>query len=308
VRRLTRQSLQVRSVPDTAIPCLKGDVIWPVEFLLTKFNRRHVFLSRKAPRLRTVGQSLQAWGHRLRWRFAFQNGLVTSSDDSDLWKLSSRRSTTSPCFIPLPQLVEAFFCDARDSLFEACRRARNWAFGHRALLSYMSGVVRLASRVLKNGDMGTIEAGKCGGFALCPKDSIAEAKLLLLRSESHYVEMPMVDVAASNAMAEYGCALKDLVEVLDQPLLGQALLSDFHRIGSAGIFSLLQVKVKTHKPQGSVSCRALHAATRHPMAPAMRYIVSHIDKTLRPLKHLYKSTRDLRAHIASTPLPPTHAF
>lgn len=80
--------------------------------------------------------------------------------------------------------------------------------------------------------------------------------------------------------------------------LQMALLRDFGYFPPDGVFSSLGQTVKTHKPAGAVTMRALHSSTGSPLKPIYRFVAEVFRDGMADLKHLVVSSNDFCKKIA----------
>ena len=82
----------------------------------------------------------------------------------------------------------------------------------------------------------------------------------------------------------------------------KALLHDYRSLPTR-LFSVLALTVKTHKPVGQVTCRALHGSSRHPMLPGMRWVAWKCRRALQGLPRLHTNTEQLQRQLWALVLP-----
>ena len=86
--------------------------------------------------------------------------------------------------------------------------------------------------------------------------------------------------------------------------LRRALLSDALAAQREDCITVkLSYTCKTHKPDGEVVLRPIHAYTSSPMAPGMRWLASSLDSKLRKLPHLLKDADDLQRRLKHFKIP-----
>ena len=59
------------------------------------------------------------------------------------------------------------------------------------------------------------------------------------------------------------------------------------------IVSNLEITIKSHKPDGEVKPRPIHASSLHPLKAGMLYAVSVLDGLIRQCSHMVKDTDDV---------------
>ena len=79
--------------------------------------------------------------------------------------------------------------------------------------------------------------------------------------------------------------------------LFSALTRDVRSHGVDKIFSRLGATVKTHKPQGEQTLRALHKSVSTPFLPAMKFVCSYIAEFLNEIPHILKNSHQLKSKI-----------
>jgi len=114
------------------------------------------------------------------------------------------------------------------------------------------------------------------------------------------------DHILEDAMIEYCQAAVQVGEALEDSKLKAALVSS--RNAKQDLWSNLQVTVKTHKPPGKVTLRALHASPSSPFSPGMKLIGSLLREELKKLPHLLVDSRDLLQKLGAFRVPSCARF
>ena len=70
----------------------------------------------------------------------------------------------------------------------------------------------------------------------------------------------------------------------------------------------LTLNVKTHKEQGSVKCRAIHAVSQYPWAPLGRWVSQQIRPELKSLSHILYSTDQFLTELSKVVLSSSDMF
>ena len=86
------------------------------------------------------------------------------------------------------------------------------------------------------------------------------------------------------------------------------LSSETHGYGQPMVFSVLSSTCKTHKADGKVVLRQLHASAKHPFKPAMKYISLHMLSEFRKYPHLIRNSTHLCKQLSLLSLPETVWF
>ena len=233
------------------------------------------------------------------WKMHFSN--LGIDEDRERWRrLRSRRPITPECPTTLPQRVQAFLHDARDRFQFACMRHR----ASKAPYSTDPLICRMALRMLKESSTGTIPTDKDFGWSLISKADYLKLEQDVLSSD-FYVREHWTQEKSGELLEAYVLAARWIGQHVDPSLMG-ALLSD---MGSHDrVFQRLLLTLKTHKPNGAVSARAIHSSTGHPLRPGHRFIASMLKPFLRRIPYLFSSTGSFLAAIQKTPIPSTARF
>lgn len=93
-----------------------------------------------------------------------------------------------------------------------------------------------------------------------------------------YIRLPPRPFLCQDTMIEYAEASRNIAAAFNDSDLFKVLLSDCGN--ASGLIARLERTVKSHKPAGSVSMRALHACPRSPFRPGMRFISKILQKSM----------------------------
>ena len=261
-------------------------VPWPIEYLLGFHSPKHVLLNKKRVSLRTAGQSLYDWEHRLRWRLASMNRAP------DAWQfLKQRSSTVRPCDIRLPSSLDSFCHEIRQSFYKEVLKVRGKLRSDRSFSSNMYGVVRLALRLLDDGPFKAIRTDKDGGFALIHKSVVKPELLRILTNSSRYKEVPRTSTFSEDIVRGFESEVvfhlpsfmadeekSSFLRSILQPVIGRA----------SKALSKLKCTIKTHKGPGKVEFRGIRSSVCTPFVGAFRLIASLLRPALSTLEHLLK--------------------
>ena len=147
-----------------------GQVAWPVEYLLPKHHRKHIFVPRKPPSLAEVSLALKNWEAKVRWKYHFWK-----FPSENPWRsLLSKGRDTVWCDTSIPLYLEEDIRECRERVFSSCKAARSRFFSSRHKLSNLNGVCRLGLEILSKGEWGACKTDKDGGFVLVKKQEIIE--------------------------------------------------------------------------------------------------------------------------------------
>lgn len=278
-----------------------GEVAWPVEYLLAKHHRKHVFVPRKPPHLSEVGRALRNWEAKVRWRYYFWR---YPSENPWRFFISKGRDTTW-CSTPIPNFLQAYIDECKSKVFSSCRAARSRFFCCRHKLSNLNGVCRLGLDILSKGEWGACKTDKDGGFVLVRKHDIVRLCLNNMGSE-HYEPAIFDDEVNAFVGQQYLQAVRLVADAVGDKNLEGVLLSDYRR-GRGRAKSFLDITIKTHKDAGEVVPRPIHTSAQHPFAPGMRWLSQELRKSL-DLPHLLRDTQSLIHRLSTHTIPHDHVL
>jgi len=169
VREFVFESASLRSVR----------VPWPVVWLLTRFNRKHILCTGALPRDESFGDDLLQFERKVRWRYTFRNSEALHSR----WRL---RCPTPHCSTIIPAPLSRWLAEFRSLLVGRYRTARR-AHASRVVRGNLPPLFFWALRILRR-----------LRYTVCPYDK--EAGVCLIRFEDlHRVH---TQVLASQAYEE----------------------------------------------------------------------------------------------------------
>ena len=276
-----------------------GGIAWPLEFVLTKLNKKHVISSPRKPDLSKVGRALQQWQQKLFWKWHFRG-----TDGPH--ELSAKSQIVSPYPFTPPEELSAFTSEVTNGIFESCRVAANRFHKHKHKFTNLSGVVKWGLDILVKGSYGTLPCDKDGGFCILGKTAILDMKLECLAS-SKYKEVLCSEVTLENAFYMYAAACQDVVEILGDDSLLRPLTSGI-KYGVCAMKSKLACTIKSHKPDGEVVPRPIHCSHNNPMLPGMKWVASKIKPVLKATTCILKNSRQLLDELAGIQIPESAMF
>ena len=178
---------------------LNGDLLWPVCFLLSKFNRKHVFEASRKPQLSKITHALSQWEHKLRWK------LTLAGDNSNpWWKLKAKREAR-PCPNPVDHSMEHFIQMVKHGITEAAQHIRKKQTPLRTPVC-----IDFALERLKQGLWGAVFTDKDGGYCLIPKQWLHDRKLRILEGDCYRLLPGLLLTKAEDARIEYANVIKDV--------------------------------------------------------------------------------------------------
>ena len=275
------------------------EIDWITEFLLTKYHKKHVFLPGRKPLLPDISIGLRQWRDRLRLRSHF-------GDSSCNIGLASR-GHTAVCHDPCDPLLEDYFNDVTNNIFQHCAMELDkWSHRHRSG-SNTPGIVRLGFTLLKRSPFMVLPSDKDGGFVLLLR-TLAPTMFKDMLNSNSYRPDSISECEVNNIMRKYFKLCRAIEDTTDIPGLKSALTSDARKFGARGLTSMLNVTIKTHKPAGAVVPRAIHSSVKHTFAPAMRWSRRILNERLCTFSHLVRDSADMVQKLDSISVLPNDKF
>ena len=277
---------------------------WPLEYLLAHHSHKHVFGGSRLPSLGTIGSALQSWEHKLRWQ------LVLGAQSRSPWSfLHSKKPYTTPCEAVLPACVEEFFQEAKRAFLQ-------WSSAD------SSSCLQDAQTIFKSIWYHSL----CFWFSdIWPIPGIEDRQRwwFLPRFENSFswrnsVHSPIwfsifcsydrrricwCPVGRIPWCSFFCSQFRPIPEDEKRSFIGSVLQpARVHK--SANVFACLKYTVKTHKPDGQVSFRALHSSVNTPLQGAMKFISFLLKPQLRALPHLLSSSAEVARKLSALRVGP----
>ena len=189
-------------------------------------------------------------------------------------------------------------------MWDACESAFDSSH-HFAVPAYQNPIAAWGLRLLRRSNFGVCLTDKDAGFALMDRRDIIPMKRDILRGASYEPAYVTMDLLAQH-ISQYREVCQLVGETIFPLFDGgtreqrrlvnsqrgrfvQTLVSDC-KMTPWSLVSMLNVTIKTHKPQGRVVPRPIHATPAHPMNPGMRWLASEVREALRPYGHLLRDS------------------
>lgn len=221
---------------------------WPVIFLLSRFNKKHIFGTWCKPDMEVVNQALVNVGEKLKWKYHFRK--ENSSYNPILAKMP-KRAITLKCQSSTPPEIMAFCGEMKRAVLgiaknSTCRPSCGYA-------------VKRVFRFLKHEAYAAVLTGKDGGYLICLKTDIRDAHAKLL-SGSDYTEVYETAIIRDKLDKEYRKIRIDCERISGIEGIQRKILTS-NSPGSR-VQNMLIVTAKTHKyfSGGALKWRNIHAA------------------------------------------------
>ena len=278
-----------------------GVISWPVEFLLTKFNRKHVFADRTMCSLELVSLEVRNFINRISWRAALR------SSPESRWRHLRTKPSSTPCCPIDSELLSNRLRNLAEDLFQEIRRSR---LADKFHMPVYPKVIQFAMRLLRKGPWAVVPADKDGCFVLVDKEELHSIHLEVMR-RPEYVYKSRSPKMVEDMAEEYGSIVFEVCKTLADDELRSALLSGFRATNEKGwarMCSRLQINIKSHKPAGKVGYRPIHSSVATPLLPAYRWIASLLRPYLDSRQHLLRDSFAAFDKLRSIRLPKNIRF
>ena len=271
-----------------------NEMPWPITFVLTRYNRKHLFRNRSLPCLRSLMDDFKQFESKVRWSWFHKD---SQSSSNTFWY---KGKATVPCNEDCHSALLAWLGAFRSAFFSACRQSLRAASCSYAWKSNLKAIDRWGFKLLKNSDWAALPCDKEAGFACLSKRCLQEVHASILSSD-RYEEISTINFYPEEINGQYVSMTKRMAEKLRLPSAAYHMRFELENSRTA-VCSSLQVTVKTHKPAGEVECRGIHACHSSPFKPLSHQIVKQCRPTLESLNHIVKNSQSALHAIKSVPV------
>ena len=276
-----------------------GQLIWPVEFLLCCFSRKHILHGSKLPSMHVVHRSIRQWQAKLRWQIALKDNPAV-----DEWRgIRVKRPSTPWCDVPMPWPVDTMLeaisaCITKDVMKKRRRGVQQ--------LGNVSNVCRTALWMISACKKLALPTDKDGGYCLVDKCVYKRLREDHLANPLKFRRRAKPDDIVVELISEYHEVCRSNLPDIDDDRKRSLLSVLMAPAGwSRNVFSKLKFTVKTHKPAGRVGMRGLHQCLDVPWASGIRLISSLLRPALQNCTHILRDSRDLIQRSQNLRVPAT---
>ena len=266
---------------------------WQVLWLLGSHNTKHIFCSNSKPKAAMYTKDAKNFTDKIRWRVKLRG-----QEGASIRTARSRNTVPFRGVSPAP--VDAWCY--RFQKFFAMQAVKACKAAHLARCSNMSRLVRNAlSTIKRHRDTWTVlKNDKDGGFSIVDITALRRAMHQTLQTDTYRLtEYGEFDPAQITRDTNNLCKL--IAETEEEPALQRELSRPTRSKGRGKFVSRLQVTCKTHKDQGDVSLRPIHASCGYILAGPGKWLAIQIRKRLASLApHLVRDSRDAAQRLNTT--------
>jgi hypothetical protein len=298
-----RNSVFVYNHSDKSVTRAGFEIPWPVLFLLGFRHRKHRYIGARLPDVcgivDAVGQAID----KLKWRAFFAN----TSDKPFVRAMQYRRRISHFSGISSPEVSGLCF-QLRSAIYEATSTALSKARSMRSSAwSNVLPIEKAARDWLAISDWCAVPTDKDGGFCLVAlRDLISVQSALLSGPWYRPVEVDSLEQTWRWIVPAYRRLAKKIAGIDDR--VSSNLLCASLDSGSRRFASSLTHTCKTHKDDGDVAFRPLHASSSHSFVGIMSWVAMILHESLSKYSHLAKSSKDVVQRMSALHLAENDVF
>ena len=271
------------------------DVPWPVLFLLGSRHKKHRFLAKKTPSSSSLRTCIQDAIHKFKWTEFFKG----ASNSGPIHPSMVYSKKIRAFGLKASEQMHEFCHDFQHSMLDACYGAVKSRFGQKKRWANLCPIDRAAHSWLSTSSYFALPTDKCGGFCLIKSDDVRFLQLELLQGPWYrYLGQ---DIVATRWNAMLSCYTKICHDVCAvDPSMKIGLLMRSLEGGNSKAISRMIHTVKSHKPVGKVTLRAVHASPAHSFLGLMSWVTMVLTSVCKKYSHLLSSSDDLIARLNSS--------
>lgn len=259
------------------------EVPWHLIWLLTSFNRKHIFAgSSMAPPMEKILQQILDFENRVKWRVALKDSEMVNRNP--LLACISRKAR--PCSNIVCGETYAYLGLVRKLLAKHMKQA-----GLKTGGGNFWYLAKSALHSLETGKLKAMLTDKDGGFCISPyhvyKDAVNQT---LLKPEYQELCSSDAQLETGRLNREYARVCSALSDALEIPGIGNRLLSSCSNPNTK-LAANIVLTCKTHKP--SIKFRNIHACTAWKFGSLSQVLARLINERIFAHEHLLKDSLSL---------------
>jgi len=266
----------IPTAEDTAVP-------WPVIWLLARYNKKHIFVSRQLPSDRAVLKDVEAFENTIKLQWVHRKhpmGCTGFTVKPYVKAKCPDDASMKAC--GLLGWLRGF----RQHIMDSVGRARRIATmqrrtANKQYCSNMLPLVKWGLQLLKKEKVVAIPTDKDGGFAVTRARWLPAIHLEILNGAS-YVRVRKAEIDIVRMKQEYRQITKGIGQLEEDASLPARLNCT---LWGGNYTSRLQLTVKTHKAQHAQKCRNIHASPMYAFNGLSKWIALQFRRHLDVLPH-----------------------
>ena len=241
------------------LPC-PDDVPWPVQWLLSSYPKKHIFVAKKAPSVEALHKDFCNFENATKW------ASLHGSSDKPRFPYAKRIGSTPSCNRVVDPDLQGWLRSLRSRVLTGARSLVR-CNAHNGLHNTF-GLVSLALRQLKRMPFVVLPKDKEPGFCVVPTHSMKELELRTVSSRFYTAVRP-ADIKLQSQKVYARKLAKQIENQFELPGISANLMKSVY-VGS--FFSRLGLLVKSHKTDGQVTCRNLHKSMAFALTGLSRWL------------------------------------
>ena len=296
------------------------DVTWPVEYTVSH-HPKHQLLSRTTPSPLPLLRAMLQWQNKRRWQRHFElekikeareevlraeRGLETieKADETPAAyqafcrNLRAKTRDTPVCLRQLSTAGESYLDEVLETCTQTIKQNIVKYTKNKTVFSNFDRIFTLGLKILRNSSDGMLPNDKDGGFCSIGKDQIHVEELKILQTDK-YRPVPIVEVDFPEIVQTYRDIITSIQEVTNFKDFQSTVFRPLRDFEPANLVSRLDMNVKSHKLDGEVSMRPIHASSKHPFGPGFQFISNVIRDKMKDMPHLLRDSDDFLFKLSS---------
>ena len=266
----------------------QGVAPWPLVWLLTRFNRKHILEGRRCPPEAEIRDSLIQFERRFRWRYLLRNN---ESRDARFVKIP--RAPVMPVYSTTTPDLEAWLASFRRCVAGAATVARSRALARRC--SNMTRLTRYCQGWYRRAPIVAIANDKEPGYTVLSLPALKAVHEEILSSKD-YREISADEISKVKWYEGYGRQCMKMAVVERSKGLAKNLQKSADMPHCKPATKLL-VTAKTHKPRAAF--RNVHAGGATVFSGLSIFLGQQLQQILDRLPHILPSCEAFASWAAS---------
>ena len=223
------------------------DLPWIVLWICSRYNEKHRLTLARRPNLDVLRDALAQFRERCRWRMALRD------EESALPSVRVCTRTTPKCSKQLDGEISAwtncFVTAMHHNAISACTNFRGWRQRCQELL----GLLHLARRTVKHHKLHLLPADKEPCLVVLTEGEFLH-EIQCTFGRPWYEEVCPLDLDHQTLTTQYRSLCRKVAKLQGEPSLAGVLCRS---LTGGAMAAVLQMSVKTHRPDGDVDTRGI---------------------------------------------------
>ena len=268
-------------------PVAAYGVPWPIVWVLSRYNKKHIWASGKMPSVQKVEQEIRQFNDRVKWRWFFRHSQSSKPEITFKSHTRCREVVDGGLQCWLDRLQRCLVEDAKRAIKHAKWTKRKW--------SNVTPLIRWGLKLLRSSDWKTLPTDKTGAFVLVLRHQEAEIHQKIFQ-KSMYMQVADERRLMDLWYKSYFRAVNKVQKLEEDEALASQLRKT-PTLPGAKLPSKLSVTVKSTKPQGEVSVRNLHLSGGYAFKGLGVWLQKQLMNKLCELHHLAQSAHQVSMRV-----------